>query len=105
MPSIRSRIFLKLFRNRHIFQLKLREDPFDPSIEGLHTFREKAEKGARIFGKVPKGLEVVPSPINDMYAEWIRPVVRPTKKQSSISMVVVTLWDPRKATGLMFPNL
>ncbi len=37
------------------------------------TFRKQAEKGAKMFGKVPAGISVVHRMIGDMEAEWIIP--------------------------------
>lgn len=73
MPSFQANIFRFVMKHRHLlrFQLKRRNViDFNTSIPG---FREECEKGARLLGKLPAGLEVLPLTIEDIPAEWIIP--------------------------------
>jgi acetyl esterase/lipase len=76
MQSMRSKILLSLVHNRHLFGLKLIKPPFDPSPEGIEKLRRQANRGSAMFGKPPKVVEIVPSPVNDMYAEYLIPEKR-----------------------------
>ena len=72
MPSIKSKIFNFLMRNRHWFQGKLKREAFDfnTSIEG---FREQCEKGASKYAKIPDGIEIKKENINGINSEWVIP--------------------------------
>ncbi len=72
MQSFKSKIILGLMVNRHLFQGKLRKQPFDPSNEGIKKLRELTEKGGKIFGKLPPEVEIAPVRIGEMYAEWMK---------------------------------
>ncbi|HEX2869349.1 MAG TPA: alpha/beta hydrolase [Ignavibacteriales bacterium] len=73
MTSFQSRLFRFIIMNRHLlrFQLK-RKDVFDFNTS-IPEFRETCEKGARMFGKLPEGIEAAPVQIKDIKAEWIFP--------------------------------
>lgn len=73
MTSFQSRLFRFIIKNRHLlrFQLK-RKDVFDFNTS-IPEFRETCEKGARMFGKLPEGIEAVPFQIENIKAEWICP--------------------------------
>ena len=58
--------------NRHLLRGKLRKQPFDPSPEGIRKLREQTEKGAKMFGKLPEELEIIPVKIGEMVAEWMK---------------------------------
>ncbi|MBN1904875.1 MAG: alpha/beta hydrolase [Deltaproteobacteria bacterium] len=73
MQSLRSKILLSLVHNRHLFGLKLTKPLFDPSPEGIETLRRQANQGSAMFGKPPKGVEIVPAPVKEMYAEYLIP--------------------------------
>lgn len=72
MPSLKSRIFLFILRNRHLFRFQKRKPVFDLNTS-IEAFREECEKGARLFGDVPEDIEVQPVTIDDIKAEWIMP--------------------------------
>jgi acetyl esterase/lipase len=72
MQSLKSKIILGLMVNRHLFRGKLRKQPFDPSPEGVRKLRELTEKGGKMFGKFPPEVEIVPVPIGEMVAEWMK---------------------------------
>lgn len=73
MQSLRSRILLGLVHNRHLFRFKLTKPPFDPSPQGIEKLRGLANRGSALFGGVPKGVEIEPSPVGKMYAEYVLP--------------------------------
>jgi len=71
MQSIRSKIFIWLIRNRHLFELKLKPEIIDKNFS-VEKFREGADKAtARL--KMPQGVTAQKLNINNMYAEWIIP--------------------------------
>lgn len=72
MNSFASRFFIFLLKHRHWFRLKLKRETigWDTSIPEL---RERVEKSAGMFGKLPDGIEVSPVTIDGLSAEWIRP--------------------------------
>ena len=72
MQSIKSKIILGLLLHSHLFQFRIKRKPFDPSIEGIKKFRQKTEKAAAMFGKLPPEMEVVPLEIAGRYAEWLK---------------------------------
>lgn len=72
MQSLKSKIILGLMVNRHLFRGKLRKQPFDPSPEGIRKLREQTERGAKLFGKLPAEVEIIPVRIGEMDAEWMR---------------------------------
>lgn len=74
MPSYRSRVFLFLLRNRHLFRpWKKISRPDWNSRDALLNFRKECEDGAKRFGTIPKGISVVPADIDGMQGEWITP--------------------------------
>jgi len=74
MPSLRSRLFCFMIRNKHLFRLQLKKRKaawdFNTSIP---LFRQECEKGAAVFGKLPDGIEVERVTIDGIPAEWILP--------------------------------
>ncbi len=71
MPSVRSRFFLWLIRNRHLLKLKLRPEVIDASFSPAKFRDEVDEATARL--KMPKNVTVEKTGINAMAAEWIVP--------------------------------
>lgn len=71
MPSFQSNLFRLVLKHRHLirFQLK-RKDQWDFNTS-IPLFRQECEKGARLFGKVPAGIEVSPVTVDGLRAEWI----------------------------------
>jgi epsilon-lactone hydrolase len=80
MQSLKSKIVLNLLLHSHLFKLRLKRDPFDPSMEGIRKMRERNEKGASRFGKLPDEVEIVPLSIKDRYAEWLKLPGNPDEK-------------------------
>ncbi|MFC2034773.1 alpha/beta hydrolase [Chloroflexota bacterium] len=72
MPSVKSKMFNFLMRNRHLLQGTFKREVFDfnTSIEG---FREQCEKSASKHAKIPDGIEIKNENINGIKSEWIIP--------------------------------
>lgn len=72
MPSLKSKIFNFLMKNRHLLQGNLRRETFH-----FHTsiprFRETCEKGASRYSKIPDGITIKPVMIDGINSEWIIP--------------------------------
>lgn len=70
MQSLRSRFFIFLLKHRHWFRLKLKPETidWDTSIQEL---RDRVEKSAGMFGKLPPDMEIKPAPIDGLNAEFI----------------------------------
>ncbi|HOO12606.1 MAG TPA: alpha/beta hydrolase, partial [Bacillota bacterium] len=79
MQSLRSRIIIGLIRNRHLFKLRLKPEVVDKSFS-VEEFRKNVDEVSRKTSRMPKGIEVVPAKVHDMYAEWIIPKDAPDKK-------------------------
>jgi epsilon-lactone hydrolase len=79
MTSFKSKIFNFLMRNGHLFQGKLKKEVFDSntSIEG---FRERCEKGASKYSKIPQGITINEQFIEGMKSEWLIPKDSNTNK-------------------------
>jgi len=72
MQSLKSKLILTLLLHSHLFKLQLKRKPFDPSPEGIQRFREQTEKGGKMFGRLPKEVEIEPFFIGIQYAEWVK---------------------------------
>ena len=59
-------------RNGHILQGKLKKEVFD-SNTSIVEFRERCEKGASKFSKIPQGIAVKAQIIETMKSEWLIP--------------------------------
>ena len=71
MQSIRSKLFIWLIRNRHLFNMKLKAGVVDTSFS-VSKFREDVDKiTARM--KIPEGITTEYQRIADFDAEWIVP--------------------------------
>ena len=73
MPSLRSRLFLLLLRHRYLLRFKLKSQTFFDWDTSIEEFRKDVDKSAALFGKVPKGIELLPLAIDGIPAEWILP--------------------------------
>jgi epsilon-lactone hydrolase len=71
--SLRSQFFIFLLKHRHWLRLRLKRETIDWNTS-IPALRQRVEKSAGIFGKLPAGIEVSPVTITDLPAEWIRPV-------------------------------
>ena len=72
MQSLKSKIVLGLLVHRHLFRFQLKSKPFDPSMDGIQKLRKQTENAGRMFGKLPKEVEIIPIAIGDRYAEWVK---------------------------------
>ena len=78
MPSFRSKMVIGLVRNRHLMKGKLKPEVVDETFS-VEEFRRSVDKqSAR--AKMPKGVDVTPVTVADMYAEWITPKGAPEDK-------------------------
>lgn len=74
MPSLRSRLLVFTMKNRHLLRFRLKKEHIDwDKQESILEFRRKCEEGARRFGKIPAGIEIIPVTIDGLTAEWIQP--------------------------------
>lgn len=80
MQSLKSKIVIGLLRHRYLFQFRLKRKPFDPTADGIRKFREKSEKAAKLFGKIPPDIEIVPLETGGRYAEWVKSSGNPDGK-------------------------
>jgi len=72
MPSLQSHLFHFLLKHGHLLRFKLKKKEWDFNTS-IPNFRQKCERGASKFGKMPDGIEVIPVTINGLSAEWILP--------------------------------
>jgi acetyl esterase/lipase len=72
MTSFKSRMFNFMIRNGHLLRGQLRKEVFDMNTS-IEMFRERCEKGAARFGKIPMEIEVKPLTIDGIKAEWLIP--------------------------------
>ncbi|MFO7722430.1 MAG: alpha/beta hydrolase [Bacteroidales bacterium] len=61
-----------MIRNGHLFRGQRKKEVFDLNTS-IPAFRERCEKGAAKFGRLPQGVTVDPLVINGMTAEWLIP--------------------------------
>ena len=71
MQSIRSRIFIWLIRNRHLFKLKLKPEVVDSAFS-VEKFRSDVTRASNPM-KLPEGIRVEAEQIDNIKAEWIIP--------------------------------
>jgi epsilon-lactone hydrolase len=71
MQSVKSRLILTLLLNSHLFKLRLKRKPFDPTAEGIRSFRERTENAGKMFGRLPEEVEIESLSISGRYAEWV----------------------------------
>ncbi|PKP36947.1 MAG: alpha/beta hydrolase, partial [Bacteroidetes bacterium HGW-Bacteroidetes-15] len=79
MTSFKSKIFNFLIRNGHLFRGQLRKEVFDMNTS-IHMFRERCEKGASKYAKIPKNVAIKPQVIDGINAEWLIPAGASTEK-------------------------
>lgn len=79
MRSLRSRIIIGLIKKRHFFQFKLKPEVVDENFS-VEEFRRSVDRASRKSNRMPKEVEVVPTKVKDMYAEWITPKGAPNEK-------------------------
>lgn len=79
MTSLKATFINSLLRNRHLLQGKFKKETFDFNTS-ISAFRERCEKGASMFGKLPKGIHIEKEEIAGIRAEWIIPEKTNQKK-------------------------
>lgn len=72
MTSLKARMFGFMMRNGHLLQGRLRKEVFDFNTS-IPAFRERCEKGAVRFGKIPDGISIREQIIEGMKSEWHTP--------------------------------
>jgi monoterpene epsilon-lactone hydrolase len=72
MPSLKSRIFNFMMRNRHLFRGKFKKDIFDFNTS-IADFREQCEQSANKYAKIPNGIKIKEEKIDGVKSEWIIP--------------------------------
>ena len=72
MTSIKSKAFNFLIRNERLFRGKIRKEVFDMNTS-ITAFRERCEKGAKKYSKIPEGVEIKEQIIEGIKSEWITP--------------------------------
>ncbi len=73
MPSLQSRLFLFVLKHRHLLRFQLKRRATIDWNTSIPRLRQEAEKTSKLFGKLPKGIEVSPVTIDGLLAEWILP--------------------------------
>jgi len=73
MQSIRSRFFIGLIKNRHLFKLKLKPEMVDESFD-VKKFRDDLDKMSDKINKVPKDIKIENCKIGEMNSELITPL-------------------------------
>jgi epsilon-lactone hydrolase len=72
MTSFKSRMFNFLIRNGYFLRGKLRKEKFDFNTS-IADFRERCEKGAAKYAKIPVGVTVNAQTIEGLNSEWLIP--------------------------------
>lgn len=72
MISLKAQFIYFLLRNRHLLDGKFKKETYDfnTSIQG---FRDKCERGAARYARIPEGIEIKAEEIAGMKTEWIIP--------------------------------
>lgn len=79
MASFKSKLFNFVIRNNFLLRGKLCKEKFDFTTS-ISAFRERCEKGASRFGKIPTGVRVNSQTIDNIYSEWLMPEGAPVDK-------------------------
>lgn len=74
MSSLRSRLFIFVLKYGHLLRGELRRTSEINRNTSIPELREKVEKGAGFFGKLPAGFTLEPVQIGTLSAEWMLPV-------------------------------
>jgi len=71
MQSIRSRFFIFLLKHRHWFRLKLKSETIDWNTS-IQDLRQRVEKSAGMFGKLPSDIEILRAPMDNPTGEFVK---------------------------------
>ena len=77
--SIRSKFWIALIRNRHLFQGKLKPEIVDKSFS-VEKFRQSIERMSARDKKPIKGLTIQSTTLKGLKAEWLLPNGAPKTK-------------------------
>ncbi|MBE0661673.1 MAG: alpha/beta hydrolase [Bacteroidales bacterium] len=72
MTSFKARMFGFMMRNGHLLQGRLRKEKFDFNTS-IPAFRERCEKGAAKYAKIPEGISIKKQTIEGIKCEWLIP--------------------------------
>ena len=72
MTSLKSKIFNFVIRNQHLMRGKLNKEVFDFSTS-IADFRERCERGASKYARIPDGVTIKTQTIEGMKSEWLIP--------------------------------
>jgi acetyl esterase/lipase len=72
-------MFIGFIKNRHLFKLRLKPEVIDENFS-VQEFRKSVDEVSRKSNRIPKDIEVVPTNVKNMYAEWIIPKGAPEEK-------------------------
>ncbi|MDD3989506.1 MAG: alpha/beta hydrolase [Bacteroidales bacterium] len=79
MTSFKSKMLNFLMRNRHLFRGKLKKEVFD-SDTSIIGFRERCEKGAGKYSRIPRDITISEQFIEGIKSEWLIPKDSNTNK-------------------------
>ena len=79
MKSTKSKIVNFLIRHNHLFQGKWKKEVFDFNTS-IHNFRERCEKGAARFGKIPDDIQIKRDTHNGINMEYLIPLAASNDK-------------------------
>jgi len=79
MQSLKSRFFIFLIKNRHLFKFKLRREVVDENFS-IDEFRERVETASERANRIPDDIEIKSINIREIHAEWIIPQGAPKNK-------------------------
>jgi epsilon-lactone hydrolase len=72
MTSLKGKLLNFMVLNRHLFRGKLKQEAFDFNTS-IVEFRERCEKGASRYAKIPKDITIKEQPIEGIKSEWLIP--------------------------------
>ena len=70
MQSLKSKIIIGMIRNRHLFKFKLKPEVIDEHFD-VEKFRKEVDDTSRKVEKIPEAVQIQPTKISSMYAEWL----------------------------------
>ena len=70
MTSFKSRIFNFLIRNAHVLRGQWKKEVMN-SETSIQGFRDRCEKGASRYAKIPEGVTITPLTIEGLRSEWL----------------------------------
>jgi epsilon-lactone hydrolase len=72
MTSFKARMFGFIMRNGYLLQGRLRKEKFDFNTS-IPAFRERCEKGAAKYARIPEGISINDQTIEGIKCEWLTP--------------------------------